>query len=69
VRKEHEQAVAQWTKAAEAGLPEAMFSLGCCIDKGGGRGGAGSPCGDGLAQARGGRRPRWGFIKLNPVDP
>jgi TPR repeat protein len=33
-RKEHEQAVAWFTKAAEAGLPEAMFNLGCCLDEG-----------------------------------
>jgi TPR repeat protein len=32
--KEHEQAVAWSTKAAEAGLPEAMFSLGCCLANG-----------------------------------
>jgi TPR repeat protein len=34
VRKEHEQAVAWWTKAAEAGLSDAMFNLGCSLDKG-----------------------------------
>jgi TPR repeat protein len=34
VRKEHEQAVAWFTKAAEAGLPEAMFDLGCCLNMG-----------------------------------
>jgi TPR repeat protein len=34
VRKEHEQDVLWTTKAAEAGLPEAMFSLGCCLSKG-----------------------------------
>ena len=34
VRKEHEQDVLWTTKAAEAGLPEAMFSLGCCLDNG-----------------------------------
>jgi TPR repeat protein len=34
VWKEHEQAVAWSTKAAEAGLPDAMFSLGCCLNKG-----------------------------------
>jgi len=33
-RKEHEQAVEWFTKGAEAGLPRAMFSLGCCLDKG-----------------------------------
>jgi TPR repeat protein len=33
-RKEHEQAVAWSTKAAEAGLPEAMFFLGGCLDDG-----------------------------------
>ena len=33
-RKEHEQAVAWFTKAAEAGLPEAMFDLGCCLNMG-----------------------------------
>jgi TPR repeat protein len=27
-RKEHEQAVAWFTKGAEAGLPQAMFNLG-----------------------------------------
>ena len=34
VWKEHEQAVAWSTKAAEAGLPEAMFFLGGCLDDG-----------------------------------
>jgi TPR repeat protein len=33
VRKEHEQDVLWTTKAAEAGLPEAMFDLGWCLDK------------------------------------
>jgi TPR repeat protein len=33
-RKEHEQAVAWATKAAEAGLPEAMFNLAWSLDKG-----------------------------------
>jgi len=33
-RKEYEQAVAWFTKGAEAGLPEAMFSLGRCLDTG-----------------------------------
>jgi TPR repeat protein len=33
-RKEDEQDVLWTTKAAEAGLPEAMFSLGCCLDNG-----------------------------------
>jgi len=34
VRKEHEQALKWFTKAAEAGLPRAMHYLGCEIDKG-----------------------------------
>jgi TPR repeat protein len=36
VRKEYEQAVSWCTKAAEAGLSDAMFSLGleCCLGKG-----------------------------------
>jgi TPR repeat protein len=34
VRKEHEQDVLWTTKAAEVGLPEAMFNLGCCLNKG-----------------------------------
>jgi TPR repeat protein len=34
VRKEHEQSVEWNTKAAEAGLPDAMFNLGCCLDNG-----------------------------------
>jgi TPR repeat protein len=34
VRKEYEQDVAWSTKAAEAGLPDAMFSLAYCLDKG-----------------------------------
>jgi TPR repeat protein len=34
VRKEHEQAVAWITKAAEAGLPDAMYNLGCVLNKG-----------------------------------
>jgi len=33
-REEHEQAVAWFTKSAEAGLPKAMFNLGACLDKG-----------------------------------
>jgi len=33
-RKEHEQAVAWYSKGAEAGLPKAMFNLGLCLDKG-----------------------------------
>jgi len=34
VRKEYEQAVKWNTMGAEAGLPEAMFNLGVCLDKG-----------------------------------
>ena len=34
VRKEYEQAVAWLTKSAEAGLPQAMFHLGVCLDMG-----------------------------------
>ena len=33
-RKEHEQAVAWFTKAADAGLPDAMFNLGCRLNNG-----------------------------------
>jgi len=33
-RKEHEQAVEWFTKGAEAGLPGAMYHLGCCLDSG-----------------------------------
>ena len=33
-REEHEQAVGWTTKGAEAGLPEAMFDLGICLDMG-----------------------------------
>ena len=33
-RNEHEQSVEWFTKGAEAGLPEAMFTLGVCLDKG-----------------------------------
>ena len=33
-RKEYEQAVAWVTKAAEAGVPRAMFDLGCSLDMG-----------------------------------
>jgi len=32
-RKEHEQAVAWYTKGAEAGLPTAMFNLGVCLEQ------------------------------------
>ena len=32
-REEHQQTVKWWTKAAEAGLPIAMFHLGCCLDQ------------------------------------
>jgi TPR repeat protein len=34
VRNEHEQALQWCTKAAEAGLPMAMFGLGTMLDKG-----------------------------------
>ena len=34
VRKEHEQAVAWFTEAAEAGLPEAMFNLANSLNDG-----------------------------------
>ena len=33
-RKEHEHAVQWWTKGSEAGLPGAMFNLGCSLDMG-----------------------------------
>jgi len=33
-RKEHERAVEWYTKGAEAGLPRAMFNLGCMLDMG-----------------------------------
>jgi len=33
-RNEHEQALEWRTKAAETGLPKAMFNLGCCLDQG-----------------------------------
>jgi len=33
-REEHEQAMEWLTKAAETGLPTAMFNLGCCLDQG-----------------------------------
>ena len=32
--EEHEQAMEWFTKAAETGLPAAMFCIGCCLDKG-----------------------------------
>jgi len=34
VRKEHDRALVWYTKGAEAGLPDAMYNLGCCLDKG-----------------------------------
>jgi hypothetical protein len=34
VRNEYEQAVAWFTKGAEAGLPNATFNLGVCLDQG-----------------------------------
>jgi len=34
VRSEHEQAEKWFTKGVEAGLPKAMFSLGCRLDMG-----------------------------------
>jgi TPR repeat protein len=34
VRDEHEQAVRWYTKAAEAGLPRAMFELGNMLNQG-----------------------------------
>jgi TPR repeat protein len=33
-REGYEQAVAWFTKGAEAGLPKAMFELGLCLDQG-----------------------------------
>ena len=33
-RKDHEQATEWLTKAAETGMPRAMFSLGCRLDSG-----------------------------------
>jgi len=33
-RMEPEQAMEWYTKGAEAGLPQAMFDLGVCLDKG-----------------------------------
>ena len=33
-RNEHEEAVKWFTKGAEAGLPKAMYNLGCRLDKG-----------------------------------
>ena len=33
-RNEHEQAVKWFTKGAEAGLPQAMYALGCHLDEG-----------------------------------
>jgi len=33
-RKEHEEAVKWYTKGSEAGLPKAMFGLGCYLDEG-----------------------------------
>ena len=33
-RNEHERAVGWYTKGAEAGLPKAMFSLGCRLNHG-----------------------------------
>jgi len=35
--EEHDQAVQWYAKSAEAGLPSAMFSLGCCLDGQGGQ--------------------------------
>ena len=34
VRKEYEQAVKWYTKGAQAGLPDAMFNLGCSLEEG-----------------------------------
>jgi len=34
VRKEYEQAVAWLTKSSEAGLPQAMYNLGVCLEEG-----------------------------------
>jgi TPR repeat protein len=34
VRKEYEQVVAWFTKAAEKGPPEAKYNLACCLDQG-----------------------------------
>jgi TPR repeat protein len=33
-RKEYVQAFVWFTKGAEAGLPNAMFNLACCLDEG-----------------------------------
>jgi TPR repeat protein len=43
VRKEYEQALQWYTKAAEAGLPKAMFGLGVLLDKGEGMAAADYP--------------------------
>ena len=34
VRKDHKQAVEWYSKGAEAGLPKAMFGIGCCLEEG-----------------------------------
>jgi TPR repeat protein len=34
VWKEFDQAVGWFTKGAEAGLPDARYDLGCCLDEG-----------------------------------
>jgi len=36
LRKEHERALQWFTKAAEAGLPQATGNLACCLDMGDG---------------------------------
>ena len=43
MRKEHILAVEWYTKGAEAGLPQAMFNLGCALDKGEGVAAPGHP--------------------------
>jgi hypothetical protein len=43
VRNEYQQAVLWYTKGAEAGLPRAMYNLGCCLDQGEGGAAAGCP--------------------------
>jgi TPR repeat protein len=43
VRQEHEHAVGWTTKAAEAGLPKAMYDLGCMLDSGEGVAAPGYP--------------------------
>jgi len=57
-RKDYEPALGWFRMAAEAGLPEAMFNLACCLD-----------AGEGMAAPAGAdTRPLFGLLKRVLLD-